>query len=42
MNTEKFILLLIFYNMLYYFWMITWIKKMNNFQIAKVQHKGAA
>ena len=28
--------------MLYYFWMITWMKEANNFQKSKVQTKGVA
>ena len=32
----------IFKNMFYYFWMITWMKKANDFQIAKVQPHGVA
>ena len=27
-------------NMSYYFWMITWMKKANNLQIAEVQPQG--
>ena len=42
MNTDIFVLLLIFQNMSYYFWMITQIKGVNNFQIAKVQPQGVA
>ena len=37
MNTDTFFLLLLLQNMSYCFWMITWIKNVNNFQIAKVQ-----
>ena len=40
MNTEIHVLLLIFQNIYHYFWMITWIKNVNNFQIAKVQSQG--
>ena len=36
MSTDTFVLLLIFQNMQYYFWMITRVKNMNNFHIAKV------
>ena len=42
MNTDTLVPLLIFQNMFYYFWMITWMKKVNNFQIAKVQPQGVA
>ena len=28
--------------LLYYFWMKTWMKKVNNFLLAKVQPKGVA
>ena len=31
-----------FQNISYYFWMITWMKKANNFLIAKVQPQGVA
>ena len=41
MNRDILVLLLIFWNMSYYFWMITWMKNVNNFQIAKVQPYGA-
>ena len=34
--------LLIFQNMFCYFWMITWMENMSNFQIAKVQSQGIA
>ena len=34
MNIDTLVLLLVFENMSYYFWMTTWIKNMNNFQIA--------
>ena len=36
MNKDALVLLLTFKNMFYYFWMITLIKNMNNFQIARV------
>ena len=36
MNTDTLVLLLTFSNMSYYFWMITWIKNVYNFQVAKV------
>ena len=38
MNTDTLVLLLIFQTHLsYYFWMMTWMKNVNSFQIAKVQ-----
>ena len=42
MNTDTFFVLLVFKNIFYYFWMITWIKNVNNFQIAKVQPRSVA
>ena len=42
MNTDTLVLLLIFLNMVYYFWMITLMKNVNNFQIAKVHPQGVA
>ena len=42
MNTDILVLLLIFQNLSCYFWMITSMKKVNNFQIAKVQSQGDA
>ena len=36
------VLLLIFQNMSYYFWMITWMKNVNSFKIAGVQPLGVA
>ena len=42
MNTDTLALLLIFENMSYYFWMTTWMKNVNSFQIAKVQPQGVA
>ena len=33
---------LFFQNMSYYFWMITWMKNVNNFQIGKVQPQDVA
>ena len=42
MNTDILVLLRIFQNMSYYFWMITWMKNANNFQIPKVQPQGVA
>ena len=40
MNTDTLVLLLTFKNI--YFWMITWMKNVNNFQLAKVQPQGVA
>ena len=40
MNTYRLVLLLIFWNMHFYFWMVTWIKNVNNFQVAKVTPQG--
>ena len=40
MNIDTLVLLLFFKNISNYFWMITWIKNVNNFQIAKVQPQG--
>ena len=37
MNTDRLVLSLIFQNTPYYFYIITWMKNMSNFQIAKVQ-----
>ena len=37
MNIDTRVLLLIFKNMSYYFWMITWMKNVNSLQIPKVQ-----
>ena len=42
MKTDTVIFLLIFQNMSYYFWIITWIKNVSNFQTAKVQSQGVA
>ena len=42
MNIDKFVLLLIFYSMAYYFWMMLLMKNVNHFQIAKVQPQGFA
>ena len=42
MNTDILVLLRIFQNMSYYFWIITWMKNANNFQIPKVQLQGVA
>ena len=41
-NTDTLSLLLTFQNMSYYFSVITWMKNVNNFQIAKVQPQGIA
>ena len=38
-NGDALVLLLIFLSMLYYFWVTTWMKNVNNFQIAKVSLK---
>ena len=40
MNTDGLALSLNFWNMSYYFWMIIWIKNVNNFQIAKGSASG--
>ena len=37
MNTDTLVLLLIFQNMSYYLWMITWMKNVHNFWVGKVQ-----
>ena len=42
MNTGTLVLLLIFKDMSYYFWMTSWIKNVNNPQIAKVEPQGVA
>ena len=43
MNTDTLVLLLIFLIIMSgYFWMITSMKNVNNFQIAKVQPQGVA
>ena len=39
-KTGKLVFLDIFWNISNYFWMITWIKNVNNIQIAKVQFQG--
>ena len=41
-NTDTLVLLLIFQNMSYYFWMITWMKDLDDFLITKVQAQGVA
>ena len=40
MNTDGLVLLLNFWNMSYHFWMIIWIKNVDNFQIAKGSASG--
>ena len=40
MDTEALVILLIFKNMSYNFWVITWMRNVNNFQIVKVQSQG--
>ena len=42
MNTDTLVLLLNYQNTSYYFWMMTWMKNVNNFQMAKVQSQGVA
>ena len=42
MNTDILVLLLIFQDMSYYYWMITRMRNVNNFQMAKVQPQGVA
>ena len=42
MNIDTLALLLIFLNISCYSEMITWMKDVNNFQIAKVQPQGVA
>ena len=42
MIKDTLVLLLIFQNTSYHFQMITWMKNVNNFQIAKVQPQGVA
>ena len=42
MNTDIHVILLLFQSMSYYCWMITWMKNINKFQIAKVQPQGVA
>ena len=37
MNKGTLVLLLIFLENVLFFWMITWIKNMNNFQIVKIK-----
>ena len=42
MNKGTVVLLLNFLEYAYYFWMITWIKNANKFEIAKFQPQGVA
>ena len=42
MNTDTVVLLLIFKKISYHFWMMTWMKNVNNFQISNVQPQGVA
>ena len=42
MNTNTLLLLFVVKNIFFYFWMITWIKNLNDFQKAKVQPQGVA
>ena len=42
MNADTLVLLLIFWNMSYYFTMITWVMNENNFQVAKFEPQGVA
>ena len=42
MNTDTLVLLLLFKIMSFYFWMITWLKNVNSFQIPKVHPQGVA
>ena len=42
MKTYAFNFLRTFWNMPHHFWMITWMKTVNNFQIAKIQPQGVA
>ena len=42
MNTDTLALLLTFYNMFHYFWIMTCMNNVNNFQIAKVSLLGVA
>ena len=39
MTQDTLAFLLIYWNMSYYFWMITWMKNLNNFQITSVTYK---
>ena len=40
MNTDTLVFFLILQNVSYYFWMVTWMKYVNNFQIAKIKPQG--
>ena len=42
MNRDTIVRLLIFQYMSHYFWIITWMRNVNNFQIAKVQPQSVA
>ena len=42
MNTDTLAVLLIFLVYVLLFWMITWMKNVNKFQIAKVKPQGVA
>ena len=42
MNTDTLVILLYFLEYALFFWMITWMKNVNNFQIEKVHPQGAA
>ena len=42
MDADTFVLLVIFQSIYYYFWMIIWIKNVNNFQIENIQLEGVA
>ena len=42
MNTNTLLLMFAFKNIFFYFWMIAWIKNLNDFQKAKVQPQGVA
>ena len=42
MNTDTRVLLRMFYNMCNYFWMITWMKCVNNVQVVKIQPQRVA
>ena len=40
MNKYTLAFSVIFWNMSYYFWIITWMKNVNNCQISKIQPQG--
>ena len=42
MNADTLVLLLILYDIFYYFWTITWMMNADDFKIAKVQPWGVA